>query len=86
MATRELFEFITDPTINAANIDAYLDKVPRQGSMSSSLSLTSSSSDDQVMAVVEQRLEHGMTAEEEVAEEVFKRSFIPRTLDDVGIL
>jgi hypothetical protein len=35
------------------------------------------------MEKVESRLERGMTAEEEVAEEVFKRSFIPRTLEDV---
>ncbi len=28
-------------------------------------------------------MEEGMTNEEEIAEEVFKRSFIPRTLEDV---
>jgi hypothetical protein len=36
-----------------------------------------------MMATVERRMEEGMTNEEEIAEEVFKRSFIPRTLDDV---
>jgi len=36
-----------------------------------------------MMATVELRLERGMTAEEVVAEQVFKKLFIPRTLDDV---
>jgi hypothetical protein len=36
-----------------------------------------------MMATVERRMEEGMTNEEEIAEEVFKRSFIPRTLEDV---
>ncbi|ELR19424.1 uncharacterized protein ACA1_266810 [Acanthamoeba castellanii str. Neff] len=62
MTTRELFEFVTDPTINQSNMDSYLEKM---------------------MATVERRMEEGMTNEEEIAEEVFKRSFIPRTLDDV---
>jgi len=62
MTTRELFEFVTNPTITAENIDPYLEKM---------------------MATVELRLERGMTAEEVVAEQVFKKLFIPRTLDDV---
>jgi hypothetical protein len=28
MTTRELFEFVTDPTINQSNMDSYLEKVP----------------------------------------------------------
>jgi hypothetical protein len=27
MTTRELFEFVTDPTINQSNMDSYLEKV-----------------------------------------------------------
>jgi hypothetical protein len=29
MTTRELFEFVTDPTINQTNIDSYLETVFR---------------------------------------------------------
>jgi len=58
LTTRQLFEFITDLTINPQNIDIYLEKA---------LSFAS----------------RPFSAEEQVAEEVFKQAYIPRTLSQV---
>jgi len=61
MSLRELFDFVTDVTINKDNIDQYLDKM---------------------MTLAAERTQE---AKDEICieDEIFKQSFIPRTLDDV---
>ncbi|KAH9491730.1 Serine/threonine-protein kinase RIO1 [Bulinus truncatus] len=62
MTVKELFEFVTDSSINPDNIDAYLEKA---------------------MTIASDRSMEEISAQEKIDEEVFKRSFIPRTLDEV---
>ena len=62
MTVRELFNFVTDPSITDDNIDDYLDKA---------------------QAVASSRGSSKETPEEVVNEEVFKKAFIPRTLEQV---
>ncbi|XP_064624994.1 serine/threonine-protein kinase RIO1-like [Lineus longissimus] len=62
MTVRELFDYITDPSITTDNADDYLDKI---------------------MEVTSHRTIDDITEQEKIDEEVFKHSFIPRTLDDV---
>ncbi|MBZ3885642.1 Serine/threonine-protein kinase RIO1 [Sciurus carolinensis] len=62
MTVRELFEFITDPSITPENMDAYLSKVIR---------------------VASQRTKEERSNQDHVDEEVFKRAYIPRTLNEV---
>ncbi len=62
LTVKELFEFVTDPTITENNIDEYLDRL-------------------QERAV--QRGKDEVTQQDLVDEEVFKKAFIPRTLDEV---
>lgn len=62
MTVRELFEFVTDPSIAEDNLDAYLEKA-----MELSANRT-----------VEER-----SNQDKVDEEVFKRAYIPRTLNEV---
>eukprot|EP00794_Sanderia_malayensis_P015413 gene15413-16987_t len=62
LTVKELFEFVTDPTITEANIDAYLDRL-------------------QDCAV--RRSKDEVTQQDLVDEEVFKKAFIPRNLDEV---
>ncbi|XP_008829865.1 serine/threonine-protein kinase RIO1 [Nannospalax galili] len=62
MTVRELFEFVTDPSITAENMDAYLSKA---------------------MEIASQRTKEEKTSQDHVDEEVFKRAYIPRTLNEV---
>ena len=62
MTVKELFEFVTDPTVNDENIEEYLEKI-------------------QEKAV--NRSVEDVTQQDLVDEEVFKKAFIPRTLDEV---
>ncbi|ESO88120.1 hypothetical protein LOTGIDRAFT_126569, partial [Lottia gigantea] len=62
MTVKELFDFITDVSINNDNIDQYLDKA---------------------MEISANRSVAERTEQEKIDEEVFKNSFIPRTLEDV---
>ncbi|KAG8442408.1 hypothetical protein GDO86_011264 [Hymenochirus boettgeri] len=62
MTVRELFEFITDPSITDGNMDAYLEKV---------------------MEIAAQRTEEERSSQDKVDEEVFKKAYIPRTLNEV---
>lgn len=62
MTVRELFEFVTDPSITHENVDAYLSKA---------------------MEIASQRTKEEKSSQEHVDEEVFKRAYIPRTLNDV---
>uniref|UniRef100_UPI00358FE2CD serine/threonine-protein kinase RIO1 isoform X2 n=1 Tax=Myxine glutinosa TaxID=7769 RepID=UPI00358FE2CD len=62
MTVRELFDFITDPTITGANLDAYLDKA---------------------MEIAVERTEMERSNQDKVDEEVFKKAYIPRTLNEV---
>ncbi|XP_004450936.2 serine/threonine-protein kinase RIO1 [Dasypus novemcinctus] len=62
MTVRELFEFVTDPSITQENIDAYLSKA---------------------MEIASQRTEEERSSQDQVDEEVFKRAYIPRTLNEV---
>merc|ERR1711879_789496 len=61
MTVRELFEFITDTSLEDAHVDEYLEKIQQQISSRP----------------------REMTAEQQNDEEVFKQTFIPRTLNDV---
>lgn len=64
MTVRQLFEFVTDATLEDDTVqEMYLKKMAE---------------------LAEKRLVEGVTAEEQVDEEVFKRAFIPRTLAQVG--
>ncbi|XP_072267844.1 serine/threonine-protein kinase RIO1 [Pyxicephalus adspersus] len=62
MTVRELFEFITDPSITQDNLDAYLEKA---------------------MEIAAQRTEEERSSQDKVDEEVFKKAYIPRTLNEV---
>lgn len=62
MTGKELFDFITDVTINESNIEEYLEKAQARAC---------------------ERPVSEVTAEEEIAEAVFQKVFIPRTLDEV---
>ncbi|KAM4689373.1 serine/threonine-protein kinase RIO1 [Discoglossus pictus] len=62
MTVRELFEFITDPSITDDNMDAYLEKA---------------------MEIAAQRTEEERSSQDKVDEEVFKKAYIPRTLNEV---
>ncbi|XP_038627523.1 serine/threonine-protein kinase RIO1 [Tachyglossus aculeatus] len=62
MTVRELFEFVTDPSITEDNLDAYLSKA---------------------MEVAAHRTEEERSSQDYVDEEVFKRAYIPRTLNEV---
>ncbi|XP_027718677.1 serine/threonine-protein kinase RIO1 [Vombatus ursinus] len=62
MTVRELFEFITDPSITKDNLDDYLLKA---------------------MEIAAQRTEEQRSNQDHVDEEVFKRAYIPRTLNEV---
>ncbi|KAM9308290.1 serine/threonine-protein kinase RIO1 [Gastrophryne carolinensis] len=62
MTVRELFEFITDPSITSDNMDAYLEKA---------------------MEISTQRTEEERSSQDKVDEEVFKKAYIPRTLNEV---
>ncbi|XP_048655718.1 serine/threonine-protein kinase RIO1 isoform X2 [Marmota marmota marmota] len=62
MTVRELFEFITDPSITPENMDDYLSKA---------------------MEVASQRTKEERSNQDHVDEEVFKRAYIPRTLNEV---
>ncbi|XP_068092957.1 serine/threonine-protein kinase RIO1 [Hyperolius riggenbachi] len=62
MTVRELFEFITDPSITEDNLDAYLEKA---------------------MEVATERTEEERSSQDKVNEEVFKKAYIPRTLNEV---
>uniref|UniRef100_A0A2K6CC73 Serine/threonine-protein kinase RIO1 n=2 Tax=Macaca nemestrina TaxID=9545 RepID=A0A2K6CC73_MACNE len=62
MTVRELFEFVTDPSITHENMDAYLSKA---------------------MEIASQRTKEERSSQDHVDEEVFKRAYIPRTLNEV---
>ncbi|XP_005398913.1 PREDICTED: serine/threonine-protein kinase RIO1 [Chinchilla lanigera] len=62
MTVRELFEFVTDPSITPENMDAYLAKA---------------------MEIASQRTKEERSSQDHVDEEVFKRAYIPRTLNEV---
>lgn len=62
MTVRELFEFVTDPSITRENMDAYLSKA---------------------MELASQRTREERSNQDHVDEEVFKRAYIPRTLNEV---
>ncbi|XP_052089176.1 serine/threonine-protein kinase RIO1-like isoform X2 [Mytilus californianus] len=62
LTVKELFDFVTDITINEDNIDHYLEQA---------MTLTSTRSHDDV------------TEQQKIDEQVFKNSYIPRTLDEV---
>ncbi|KAJ7337230.1 Serine/threonine-protein kinase RIO1 [Desmophyllum pertusum] len=62
MTVRELFNFVTDPSISDDNVDDYLEKA---------------------QAIAANRGVDEETPEETVKEEVFKKAFIPRTLEEV---
>ncbi|CAI2181788.1 15395_t:CDS:10 [Funneliformis geosporum] len=72
MSIRELFDFITDVTIGLDNeqVEAELDKIQR-GLISQQETSTSLNDDPDKIS------------KDSVDEEVFKKSFIPRTLEDV---
>nr|XP_006634464.1 PREDICTED: serine/threonine-protein kinase RIO1 [Lepisosteus oculatus] len=63
MTVRELFEFVTDPSITSANIDDYLEKA---------------------MEIASERTSEERSNQDRVDEEVFKKAYIPRTLNDVS--
>lgn len=62
MTVRELFDFVTDPSISDDNVDDYLEKA---------------------QAIAANRGVEQETPEEAVKEEVFKKAYIPRTLEQV---
>ncbi|XP_059879668.1 serine/threonine-protein kinase RIO1 isoform X1 [Delphinus delphis] len=62
MTVRELFEFVTDPSVTHENVDAYLAKA---------------------MEIASQRTKEERSSQDHVDEEVFKRAYIPRTLNEV---
>ncbi|KAM6184591.1 serine/threonine-protein kinase RIO1 [Rhynchocyon petersi] len=62
LTVRELFEFVTDPSITQENMDAYLSKA---------------------MEIASQRTKEERSHQDYVDEEVFKRAYIPRTLNEV---
>lgn len=62
MTVRELFDFITDPSITHDNMDIYLSKA---------------------MEIASLRTQEERSSQDHVDEEVFKRAYIPRTLNEV---
>ncbi|XP_050993210.1 serine/threonine-protein kinase RIO1 isoform X2 [Labeo rohita] len=62
MTVRELFEFITDPSITSDNINQYLDKAMERAT---------------------ERTAEERSNQDKVDEEVFKKAYIPRTLNEV---
>lgn len=64
MSVKELFDFVTDPTISDNNIDEYLDKM-------------------QEIVLARNSSSHGVSAQQQVDDEVFKQVHIPRTLEEV---
>lgn len=62
MTVRELFDFVTDPSISDDNVDDYLERA---------------------QAIAANRGVEEETPEETVKEEVFKKAYIPRTLEQV---
>lgn len=62
MTVRELFDFVTDPSISDDNVDDYLERA---------------------QAIAANRGVQEETPEETVKEEVFKKAYIPRTLEQV---
>jgi RIO kinase 1 len=62
LSLRQLFDFVTDPTISDENIDLYLEKV---------------------LSIASEMVKIGVSEGEKVDEEVFKHSYIPRTLNEV---
>ena len=62
MTVRELFDFVTDPSISDDNVDDYLEKA---------------------QTIAANRGVEQENPEETVKEEVFKKAYIPRTLDQV---
>ncbi|XP_076848820.1 serine/threonine-protein kinase RIO1 [Brachyhypopomus gauderio] len=63
MTVRELFEFVTDPSITSDNINQYLEKA---------------------MEIASARTAEERSNQDKVDEEVFKKAYIPRTLNDVS--
>lgn len=63
MTVRELFEFVTDPSITSENINQYLDKA---------------------MEISSERTSEERSNQDEVDDEVFKKAYIPRTLNEVS--
>ncbi|TSO05376.1 Serine/threonine-protein kinase RIO1 [Bagarius yarrelli] len=63
MTVRELFEFVTDPSITSENINQYLGKV---------------------MEIASARTAEERSNQDKVDEEVFKKAYIPRTLNEVS--
>lgn len=63
LTVKELFDFVTDCSINEENIDDYLDKA---------------------MEITAGRTLEEITEQDKIDEEVFKKVFIPRNLDDVA--
>ncbi|XP_019966661.2 serine/threonine-protein kinase RIO1 isoform X1 [Paralichthys olivaceus] len=63
MTVRELFDFITDPSITCHNIDQYLEKA---------------------MVIAAERTSEQRSDQDRVDEEVFKKTYIPRTLTEVS--
>lgn len=63
MTVKELFDFITDPTVNEENMDEYLEIISER--------------------IADRDIDE-LTAMEKVEEEVFKNTFIPKRLDEVG--
>uniref|UniRef100_A0AAR2JD40 Serine/threonine-protein kinase RIO1 n=1 Tax=Pygocentrus nattereri TaxID=42514 RepID=A0AAR2JD40_PYGNA len=63
MTVRELFEFVTDPSITSDNINQYLEKA---------------------MEIASARTAEERTNQDKVDEEVFKKAYIPRTLNEVS--
>lgn len=62
MTNKELFDFITDVTINEANMEEYLEKAQERACLNPI---------------------HEISAEDAIADAVFQKVFIPRTLDEV---
>ncbi|KAB5535475.1 hypothetical protein PHYPO_G00118060 [Pangasianodon hypophthalmus] len=63
MTVRELFEFVTDPSITSNNINQYLEKA---------------------MDIASARTAEERSNQDKVDEEVFKKAYIPRTLNEVS--
>ncbi|KAK3513950.1 hypothetical protein QTP70_032806 [Hemibagrus guttatus] len=63
MTVRELFEFVTDPSITSNNINQYLERA---------------------MEIASARTAEERSNQDKVDEEVFKKAYIPRTLNEVS--
>ncbi|XP_049808207.1 serine/threonine-protein kinase RIO1 [Schistocerca nitens] len=62
MTVKELFDFITDPTVTERNMEEYLDRVSEKAAS---------------------RTLEETTAQEQIEEEVFKKAYIPKNLQEV---